>query len=90
MPFPAYKKGFGDVPQQAKYRKIPVRKFFYMVQLCTQLRCLLFHGNGDFRGRVLSAIGRMFKTHNAVSGEKRGIVILITYKVLLKMNVVEL
>lgn len=38
--------------------------------MASHLRCLLFHGNGDFRGRVLSAIGRMLKTHSAVSGGK--------------------
>jgi len=41
--------------------------------MASHLRCLLFHGNGDFRGRVLSAIGRMLKTHNAISGAFSGI-----------------
>lgn len=36
--------------------------------MASHLRCLLFHGNGDFRGRVLARIGGLYKTHNAVNG----------------------
>lgn len=39
-----------------------------MVQMASHLRCLLLHGNGDFRGRVLVRIGGLYKTHNAVTG----------------------
>ena len=39
--------------------------------MASHLRCLLFHGNGDFRGRVLARLGGLYKTHNAGIGRKR-------------------
>lgn len=57
------------MPQQAKYLKIPVRKFLNMVQMGTHLRCLLFRENGDFHGRVLARKGGLDKTHDAVNGK---------------------
>ena len=38
--------------------------------MASHLRCLLFHENGDFRGRVLVRIGGLYKTHNAVTGKR--------------------
>ena len=38
--------------------------------MASHLRCLLFHGNGDFRGRVLARLGGLYKTHNAGIGKK--------------------
>lgn len=40
--------------------------------MASHLRCLLFHENGDFRGRVLVRIGGLYKTHNAVTGNWGG------------------
>lgn len=36
--------------------------------MASHSRCLLLHGNGDFRGRVLAHIGGLYKTQNAVNG----------------------
>ena len=38
--------------------------------MASHLRCLLFHENGDFRGRVLVRIGGLYKTYNAVNGRE--------------------
>ena len=63
-----YKQGVCGCAPASKILKNSGTGFFNMVQMASHLRCLLLHGNGDFRGRVLVRIGGLYKTHNAVTG----------------------
>lgn len=44
--------------------------------MASHLRCLLLHGNGDFRGRVLARLGGLYKTHDASVGKKMFVIIV--------------